>query len=113
MDAIDFREAGRQAYLAGEPSAPWLSAAVRDAVGALPVGGGAAGIMRAYSDGWHAANAAAPVVGVCTIDGVTPCPMHAGAVHVPNGATLAQCLEMSKAAARQPRVPTFTGCNDV
>jgi hypothetical protein len=53
MDAIDFREVGRQAYLAGdETGAPWLSTIVREAVGDMPVGTGAAAIFEAYRAGW-------------------------------------------------------------
>jgi len=54
---IDFRELGRQAFVAGQPSAPALNAEVRAAIDGMPVGTGAANIMRKFSAGWHEANA--------------------------------------------------------
>lgn len=52
-------ELGRQAFLAGESSAPTLNRVVRDVIEKLPVGGGAGDIFRAYTAGWHTANLAA------------------------------------------------------
>ena len=57
----DFKEVGRQAFANGEPAAPMLNPQVREAIADLPVGGGAADIMRAFSEGWHAANLAQPI----------------------------------------------------
>ncbi|GAA1962176.1 hypothetical protein [Amycolatopsis minnesotensis] len=48
----DMVEAGRQAYSAGESGAPWLNAAVREAIGDRPVGTGAVEIMRQFQLGW-------------------------------------------------------------
>lgn len=59
--AVDWREAGRQAFARGEPKAPAANPAVREAITGLPVGGGAYEIMKAFSDGWDEANLAAPV----------------------------------------------------
>lgn len=58
----DWQEIGRQAFLAGNDSTPWLNADVQEAVKDLPVGGGAAGIFRAFTVGWHEANLVAETV---------------------------------------------------
>lgn len=53
---ISFKEVGRQAYLNGESAAPALNPAIIEAISDLPVGGGAAEIMRAFQVGWTQAN---------------------------------------------------------
>jgi hypothetical protein len=58
---IDWKEVGRRAFHAGEMAAPALNRQVMDAIAGMPVGGGAADIMRAFSAGWDEANMAAPV----------------------------------------------------
>jgi hypothetical protein len=52
--AVDFEALGRQAYINDEHGAPALNAAVQAAIADLPVGGGAAEIMRAFSHGYEA-----------------------------------------------------------
>jgi hypothetical protein len=61
VDLAHFETLGRQAFEAGAPNFPTLNAEVYAAIVDLPVGGGAAPIMGAFSQGWHAANLAAPV----------------------------------------------------
>ena len=51
---IDFETLGRQAYINDAPAAPALNAQVQAAIAGLPVGGGAADIMRAFSRGYEA-----------------------------------------------------------
>lgn len=55
----DWAKLGRQAHADGRLSVPMADPAVAAAIEHLPVGGGAAEIMRAWTDGWHAANLAA------------------------------------------------------
>lgn len=52
---------GAAAYADGQPAAPFLDPTVRTAIESLPVGAGAAGIMKAWLNGWHTANLAAVV----------------------------------------------------
>jgi hypothetical protein len=52
--AIDFETTGRQAYINDEPAAPALNAHVQAAIADLPVAGGAADIMRAFTRGYEA-----------------------------------------------------------
>lgn len=54
-DLAHFENLGRQAHANGEMSAPALNAEVMAATDGLPVGGGAAQIMKAFSRGYDAA----------------------------------------------------------
>lgn len=58
MTDTDFKQVGREAYRNGEPASPVLNETIREAISGLTVGGGAAAIMRDFSQGWHEANAA-------------------------------------------------------
>ena len=57
--ATDWHAIGYAAYLNGESGVPTANSAVMQAIGDMPVGGGGAEIMRAYQEGWQAANAEA------------------------------------------------------
>jgi hypothetical protein len=59
MTKTEASELGRSAYHAGSPISPALNSEIQAAVADLPVGGGAAEIMRAFVDGWTTANLAA------------------------------------------------------
>lgn len=61
MNTNEAQIIGRNAYLAGESSAPALNPEIVEAISALPIGGGAAKIMKAFVKGWHDANLAAVV----------------------------------------------------
>jgi hypothetical protein len=54
----DFESIGRQAYRNGESAAPALNARVQAAIADLPVGAGAANIMRVFTRGYEAERAA-------------------------------------------------------
>lgn len=58
---IDWEAVGRQAFHDGQHRAPALNETVLAHIAGLPVGGGAADIMRAFTRGWDAKNFAAPV----------------------------------------------------
>jgi hypothetical protein len=64
MDVDTAKALGRSAFHAGEHSAPALNPDIMAAIAGLPVGGGAANIMRAFSAGWMEANLQAPVEGM-------------------------------------------------
>jgi hypothetical protein len=49
-----FEALGRAAWDAGRPAAPALDVDVRAAIAGMPVGGGAAAIMSAFSAGYEA-----------------------------------------------------------
>jgi hypothetical protein len=61
MTTNEAQTIGRNAFLAGEPSAPILNPVIAEAVANLPVGGGAAQIMKAFVEGWHTANLEAAI----------------------------------------------------
>jgi hypothetical protein len=56
-----WRAAGRFAYNNGEPRVPILNRTVFEAITGLPVGDGAAEIMKAFLHGWDEANLSAPL----------------------------------------------------
>lgn len=55
LAVVDWRQVGRDAHAAGAVCAPALDVRVREAIRDLPVGGGAAGLMAAWSAGWREA----------------------------------------------------------
>jgi hypothetical protein len=56
MDLNYAKALGHAARQAGQPAAPIHHPEIFEAISDLPVGGGAAEIFRAYSDGWTKAN---------------------------------------------------------
>lgn len=54
-DLVHFENLGRQAHRNGKMNAPALNPEVMVAIDGMPVGGGAAEIMKAYSRGYEAA----------------------------------------------------------
>ncbi|WP_280465996.1 hypothetical protein [Nocardia brasiliensis] len=54
-------QVGRDAFANGDMRAPIANPAIRAAIDGLQVGEGASVIMRAFIEGWDAANMEAPV----------------------------------------------------
>lgn len=61
VEPISYYDAGRAAFAAGLPCIPLADGIVLAAVRILPVGAGAADIMRDWTNGWTDANLAAPI----------------------------------------------------
>lgn len=64
-----YTQLGREAHAAGMDRIPFLDPTIEAAIRDLPVGGGAAGIFRAWLTGWDTANLAARVTALDTCPG--------------------------------------------